>query len=112
MFLIYDFEGLENGGKFCWKKCKGQQGKCDWCGQDGLCCRKNREGNECDGTFGGPDNHRCVLKPGTTTTTTTTRPGTYLSMNDILNNCFLISLAKTKTLCNRVNYFLTFPACF
>ena len=53
---------MENGGKDCFDVCK-KQGRCDWCGMDGLCCRKDRIGNGCDGTFGGHD-HQCVLKPG------------------------------------------------
>ena len=53
---------MENGGKDCFDVCK-KQGRCDWCGMDGLCCRKDRIGNGCDGTFGG-HNHQCVLKPG------------------------------------------------
>ena len=53
---------MENGGKDCFDACK-KQGRCDWCGMDGFCCRKDRIGNGCDGTFGG-QNHQCVLKPG------------------------------------------------
>ena len=53
---------MENGGKDCFAVCK-KQGRCDWCGMDGWCCRKDRIGNGCDGTLGG-DNHQCVLKPG------------------------------------------------
>ena len=39
-----------------------QQGKCDWCGADGWCCRKGADwrGSGCDGTRGGPNNHQCV----------------------------------------------------
>merc|ERR1711971_379719 len=32
--------GLENGGKDCWTKCNKKQGKCNFCGFDGLCCKK------------------------------------------------------------------------
>ena len=61
-----------NAGKTCWYSCGGKQGKCSWCGSDGWCCRKNgnspywlptAQSNGCDGTFGGEDKHRCVLKP-------------------------------------------------
>ena len=57
---------LENSGKNCLVGCNKKQGKCDWCGMDGWCCRKGTDwvGNGCDGTFGGPSSHRCVLKPG------------------------------------------------
>ena len=55
---------LENAGEDCWGGCNSQQGKCDWCGTDGWCCRKDWIGNGCDGTFGGQSNHQCVLKPG------------------------------------------------
>ena len=54
---------MENGGKNCLVGCNKEQGKCDWCGMDGWCCRKDWVGNGCDGTFGGPSSHRCVLKP-------------------------------------------------
>ena len=55
---------LNNGGKDCWDGCNKKQGKCGWCGKDGWCCRKGWMGNGCDGTFGGPGNHRCALKTG------------------------------------------------
>ena len=61
---------LMNAGKSCWYGCGGKQGKCSWCGCDGWCCRKNGDvwpsnlqSNGCDGTFGGPTQHHCVLKP-------------------------------------------------
>ena len=44
-------------------KCNKQEGKCDWCGTEGWCCRKGFIGNGCDGSFGGESGHRCVLKP-------------------------------------------------
>ena len=54
---------LENAGRDCWNGCKKQQGKCEWCGFDGYCCRKNfAPGNGCDGSFGGQNRHVCVLK--------------------------------------------------
>ena len=40
-----------------------EAGKCNWCGTDGWCCAKSVIKNGCDGTFGGDDVHRCVLKP-------------------------------------------------
>ena len=40
------------------------QGKCNWCGKDGLCCKMGSFGNGCDGTFGGESGHICALKPG------------------------------------------------
>ena len=55
---------MENGGKNCLVGCNKEQGKCDWCGMDGWCCRKDSVGNGCDGTFGGINDHQCVLKPG------------------------------------------------
>ena len=56
--------GLKNQGKDCWTGCNRTQGMCDWCGFDGWCCRKDWIGNGCDGNFGGPNNHQCVLKAG------------------------------------------------
>ena len=54
---------LENSGKNCWDKCNGQ-GKCDWCGKGGYCCRKGWDDTShgCDGSFGGVG-HACALKP-------------------------------------------------
>ena len=34
-----DHDALKNGGKDCWNGCNKKQGKCDWCGADGFCCR-------------------------------------------------------------------------
>ena len=54
---------LENSGKNCWDGCNKQQGRCNWCGTDGYCCRKGWSiGNGCDGTFGGTGHHLCLLK--------------------------------------------------
>ena len=57
---------LKNSGKNCWDGCNEQEGKCDWCGTEGFCCKKDSIGNGCDGVFGGQDNHECVRKYGTT----------------------------------------------
>ena len=62
--MAYVSEYLENVGKDCWTGCNQNQGKCDWCGSSGWCCRKNWFGNGCDGSFGGPSNHQCVSNPG------------------------------------------------
>merc|ERR1719464_445296 len=56
--------GLENQGKDCWSGCDQKEGKCDWCGTDGWCCRKGWVGNGCDGTIGGSNGHQCQLNPG------------------------------------------------
>ena len=57
---------LEHAGEDCWNSCNSQQGACDWCGSKGFCCMKGWDdfSNGCDGTFGGQENHVCVLKPG------------------------------------------------
>jgi len=55
-------EGLKNGDKDCWNGCNKKEGKCNWCGPDGWCCRKNWVGNGCDGSVGGSSNHLCVLQ--------------------------------------------------
>merc|ERR1711902_183271 len=53
---------LKNTGTDCWSKCNAIQGRCDWCGTEGFCCRKNWDaGNGCDGSFGGKEKHECVL---------------------------------------------------
>jgi len=54
---------LEHAGEDCWNGCNSKEGKCDWCGADGWCCRQGSIGNGCDGTIGGQNNHMCVLKP-------------------------------------------------
>ena len=64
---VADIKGspLENSGEKCWGKCNGQDGKCDWCGTKGWCCRKNKIANGCDGTFGGNGvHHECHLHSG------------------------------------------------
>ena len=56
--------GLEHGGEECYNyKCNQKNGKCDWCGTRGYCCRKGHKGGGCDGSFGGSSSHQCVLKP-------------------------------------------------
>ena len=63
---VVDAEGLgelDNAGEECWWECNKQQGKCDWCGTEGWCCRMNWKGNGCDGSIGGANNHQCTLNP-------------------------------------------------
>jgi len=81
-------EYLENVGKDCWTGCNQKEGKCDWCGSSGWCCRKNWSGNGCDGSIGGPFNHQCVSNPvetpcGNVPAPTDTGCGTY----DNTNSC-------------------------
>ena len=59
--VSYVVEDLQNGGEDCWEGCNHIEGKCDWCGVGNFCCRKNREGNGCDGNVGGKHNHQCVV---------------------------------------------------
>ena len=54
---------LANDGVDCWQGCNKKQGKCDWCGTEGWCCRMNWKGNGCDGSIGGANNHQCTLNP-------------------------------------------------
>ena len=64
--MIKDFEiipdPLENSGENCWTACHENPGKCDWCGTEGLCCRKGFKVNECDGLAGVESEHQCILK--------------------------------------------------
>ena len=62
--MAYIPEFLKNVGEHCWDGCNKQQGKCDWCGTNGWCCRKGVTGNGCDGTFGGQTQSQCVSNPG------------------------------------------------
>ena len=56
---------LENDGKDCWSECNQQEGRCNWCGTRGWCCKLSSIGSGCNGLFGGENNHQCKLKPGT-----------------------------------------------
>ena len=58
------FADLKNSGQDCWNHCNYIEGHCNWCGKDGLCCKKGWVGNECDGSIGGLNKHSCVLNPG------------------------------------------------
>ena len=62
--LYYILIDIANIGLNCWYKCGEEQGPCDWCGQDGNCCKKGLTGNGCDGTIGGLTRHECAGKPG------------------------------------------------
>ena len=68
---------LANAGKDCYEKCSRKQGRCKWCGKEGMCCSQSAYGtdewgdvkevgfkNGCDGTFGGKTRHECVLISG------------------------------------------------
>ena len=54
----------EHFGEKCLIGCNDQEGNCDWCGDDGLCCKKGSIGNGCDGTIGGTNDYLCVNKHG------------------------------------------------
>jgi hypothetical protein len=45
---------VEHLGQDCWGGCKAKQGKCDWCGTGGICCRSGwkDKSNGCDGILG------------------------------------------------------------
>ena len=62
---IFLHTGLENAGQNCWYRCHFKEGKCDWCGPEGYCCRQNWIGRECDGISGGKNSHQCVFLAGT-----------------------------------------------
>jgi len=62
---------LKHPGEYCWPGCGGKQGFCDWCGSQGLCCKKGYEGNGCDGEIGITNHHGCVFNPDYSPTTTT-----------------------------------------
>lgn len=54
--------GAENLGEECWNAHKCRDGKCKVCGR-GLCCRKGRAREGCDGIVGGIGRHECVVDP-------------------------------------------------
>ena len=60
-------EKYKNLGKQCWSRCGAKQGRCSYCGIEGLCCRKRWTGNGCNGQMGGGSHHICVEKATTTT---------------------------------------------
>merc|ERR1712137_1303625 len=43
---------LAHAGKDCWRGCRRKQGKCRWCGTEGMCCRVGWRGNGCNGKLG------------------------------------------------------------
>jgi len=64
-----DFEDLYGGSvknlgsQECFQKCGRKQGKCDWCGSGGYCCRKGHHDKSggCDGIMGiAGKGHVCV----------------------------------------------------
>ena len=59
-------EKLEHANEQCWwgGMCNKKQGKCNYCGTEGFCCRQDWHDTSagCDGTFGGIGMHQCVLK--------------------------------------------------
>ena len=63
-FWIISVPGLINGRDQCWSECNKRDGKCDFCGSNGYCCRKGYNNNGCDGKIGGNDHHICVTYPG------------------------------------------------
>merc|ERR1712129_632567 len=72
---------LEHGGKDCWNGCNKKQGKCNWCGADGFCCKMGWIGNECDGSFGGPYGHQCVLNTSQNDANTCTKDHPFAYLN-------------------------------
>ena len=64
IFCKCSFTDLNHAGEDCWNDCNDIQGRCEWCGNDGWCCRKEWIGNGCDGSIGGTNSHECVLNPG------------------------------------------------
>ena len=68
-YELYTFsyigQKLINEGEDCWRKCNGVDGRCPFCGSEGLCCRIGNKWkrNECDGTIGGSYFHECVARP-------------------------------------------------
>jgi len=51
---------IMNYGENCWSGCNGKQGRCDWCGTEGFCCKKGVIGDGCDGHMGNDvDHHQC-----------------------------------------------------
>ena len=60
---------MNNPGEDCWGRCHEKEGKCEWCGPDGYCCKKGHDATpnepdvDCDdGAFGGIKRHECVPK--------------------------------------------------
>ena len=70
IFHLYTLQGaiglesneLQNQGEDCLDVCR-TQGKCDFCGSKGWCCKQGFVGSGCNGIFGGRDKHKCVQKP-------------------------------------------------
>ena len=56
--------GVHNEGEECFLRCKKKNGKCLWCGEEGMCCIKGISGirDGCDGHVGGVGRHECTAK--------------------------------------------------
>jgi len=64
--LLSTIPKLQNVGRECWLQCNQVDGRCLFCGTEGLCCRMGMlwKGNECDGKIGiSSDHHHCVARP-------------------------------------------------
>jgi len=57
-----DVAKVNNGNKKCFDACGKKMGPCNFCGPDGLCCKKGYAGNGCDGKIGKTDKYRCIWK--------------------------------------------------
>jgi len=84
--------GVARANQDCWDGCGGKQGWCSWCG-NGVCCYKGwgYQGDPCDGSIGGSDNHACAAKMcsvyKTTTATSCSSPGNYDTRGSQLTSC-------------------------
>ena len=57
-------ERYKNIGVDCWNGCSSKEGRCAWCGTEGMCCRLGWTGNGCDGNMG-IEGHGHVCGTGT-----------------------------------------------
>ena len=103
---------LKNAGKNCWNGCGNRQGKCDWCGSAGMCCRYgwSDRSNGCNGQIGiRGTGHVCAADPaGSAGPTQTTRepkvvptanPTNAAADKDTLTGVLLFHMAAMVPLC-------------
>ena len=75
----------QNVGQSCLSVCD-KDGPCFWCGLEGMCCKRGRIVNGCDGKIGGVDEHECAKEA----------PGGKMFMPSFYNSLYLITISNRK----------------
>ena len=62
LFILLDLACIayvSAGSPVCYYECGNHGGKCDWCKEDIMCCKKGYKENGCDGIIGCSGYHCC-----------------------------------------------------